>query len=933
MKKIQLKKLKIADETASIAGFSVALFLLFALFLVICAVSAIAFKEYFFIGSPLFFGDNSDLFMDFYNVNAFVEDMDPYIGHGSSYPPFVLLIAKIFSFFADYTVSGKAARASYAGVVSLVIFYVICLIPMYIMLYKAFKRNGFSLRYVNLIFIAFVLSSPFLYGFFRGNYIFLSLTLSAFFFMYYRDPRKHMRALSLICLAMSVGIKLYPAVFALILIRDKRWKDFLLVVLYCVILVVVPFFFFKGGAIANAKSFVTNLIVFSNQPYKFTSNGTVFTNFYSYGVSAANFVRMLYCMISGTSVIDCPEYITLLGTLFNLAVMAMIVCSAMVTRSRWKHVAAMVLVQTLFPDPSYVYSLIFMFIPIVMFVIDSNKKRGGDVGYALLFILIMSPVQLGYVIAPYSDGLQYGFSFSNLVQTVALLVMGVTLFIDGVRSLKRDPAAAIELTENERRGRGFFGALLFWACLAKNTAEKVANATVGLINRGIDLFNSWKEKLKVPREKVKKPKRQHNVLLWAMIANVALTAMLVVVGIKACGIIYGSVENFFNDMVYSYGISDFGQTLFFAMAKNPYVGDFTTSYAPLGFLFYKLFALICSTNSAFYTPLTFNDLVSYNKAIVVTPQFWICYVIYVLGCFAVIYFSLRKVTGLSNLNAFFLCAALLFSNVFIYCIARGSNVLLTFAFVALFIRFKDSENKVLRELGYISLAVAGVMKVYPLLFGVYLLRDKRYFACIRVAIYSAILFVVPFLFIDGGLSNIRIMVNNLLVFTNKESRIFAPKNLSAASLLAKFLALIIGRETTDPLMDYLQFIPFVGVLAVCAIYALRAKNLFSVSVFVMCGMTLVPSVSYLYLAIFTTFPIIEFIKYYKTMPKYKRIYYPIFFGVVGFVGISVLKDFTFISIYYIATLIFEAVCVNIENKKIKTSAALNANGREQYLGE
>lgn len=918
MEKNRIDEIKISGKAAPVAGFSGAIFILFALFFVMCVIASVAVNEYFFMGSSLFFGDYTDLFMDFFNVNYFVENMNPYIENGSSYPPFVLLIAKCFNFLADYSVSAKTARSSYAGVISIITFYALVFIPSYAMLYKVMKRNGFAFRHVNILFASFFLCGPMLYGFFRGNYLFLSLVLSAFFFVYYKDSRPYMREFSYVALAMAVGIKLYPAVFALILIRDKRWKDFLRTALYCVVLVVLPFFFFEGGFIANVKSFITNLSVFTNQPYKFFSGMDVYTNFYSYGVSAANFVRVIYCAASGVSVMECPEYINILALLFNLAFMALIVFSAMITPSRWKHVVAMVLVQSLFPDPSYVYSLVFMFIPIVMFIVDKNKKRGADVGYIILFIILMSPLQFGYVITPYGNGLQYGYTVSNFLQTICMLAMGGVLFADGVKSLKKSPAKQEERSREEKEGRGFFGFLMFWACVLKRCAEKIVTAAANFGLAVNDKFFSLVESVKEKRAQAKKEKKTGGkMFLVAMILSIALTALLVVVGINVCGVIYGSVENFFDQMVYSYAISDFGQTIYFAMSKNPYVGDFTTSYAPLGFLFMRPFAAICSLNEAFSTPLSFNDLVSYNKAIIITPQLWLCYVIYVIGCFLAMYFLLRKTTSLGNKNSLFLFIALFFSNVFVYGVSRGTNVLLTFVFVAVFIRFKDSDSKILREISYIALAVAGVMKIYPLLFGVYLVRDKRISAVVRTAIYTIVLFIVPFLFIDGGLSNIRIMINNLLVFTSKESRIFAPKNLSAASLLAKFLSLFSSEEAVEPVMKWLQIIPMAIVLALCAVYAVRAKNPFSLSVFIMCGITLVPPVSYFYLVLFTVFPLIEFIKYRKDMPKYKRIYYTAFFVLTGFVGFSVATNYTPLSIYYMVTMVFEIVSTNKENKKLK----------------
>lgn len=68
---------------------------------------------------------SEDNFMDFYNVNYFVDDFSPYSSNKNiSYPPFALLIAYPFSLFFQYTKYGSpVARENFFAVSSYLILF------------------------------------------------------------------------------------------------------------------------------------------------------------------------------------------------------------------------------------------------------------------------------------------------------------------------------------------------------------------------------------------------------------------------------------------------------------------------------------------------------------------------------------------------------------------------------------------------------------------------------------------------------------------------------------------------------------------------------------------------------------------------------------------------------------------------------------------
>ncbi|MBR1810221.1 MAG: DUF2029 domain-containing protein [Clostridia bacterium] len=81
----------------------------------------------------------------------------------------------------------------------------------------------------------------------------------------------------------------------------------------------------------------------------------------------------------------------------------------------------------------------------------------------------------------------------------------------------------------------------------------------------------------------------------------------------------------------------------------------------------------------------------------------------------------------------------------IYCMERGNLSLLAAALSAYFVFFRNSENKWVRELSYIALAVAAGFKLFPAALGVLLLYEKKFFPAVRTVIYGVLCFILPYL--------------------------------------------------------------------------------------------------------------------------------------------------------------------------------------------
>lgn len=109
-----------------------------------------------------------------------------------------------------------------------------------------------------------------------------------------------------------------------------------------------------------------------------------------------------------------------------------------------------------------------------------------------------------------------------------------------------------------------------------------------------------------------------------------------------------------------------------------------------------------------------------------------------------------------------LCAV--FSFPVVYCLERGNIIFLSFLTVLVFLLTYRSENRIYREIGLVCLAFSFSLKLYPVLFGYFLLTDKRYKDAMRCALYGLLMLILPSFFF-GGPRCLVTMVQNVLSFS------------------------------------------------------------------------------------------------------------------------------------------------------------------------
>ena len=230
-----------------------------------------------------------------------------------------------------------------------------------------------------ILIIGIMFSSPFLYQYERANIIFIALMLLITYLLLKDSDNKVAREISLICLALAACIKIYPAVFGLLLLKEKRWKESIRVVIYGILLFFVPFAFM--GGFDKIPNFLEAI---------FLSPDNSDPHLYGYG-NKLNFTNTIMAVhtffvnrgeISPADAQNKAHYISLFLTLFS-ALMAYF------SKEKWKTYALLTGIMVGFPAFSFMYCSVFICIPLVTLIMQKREKiRKMDIVYVIIFLMI-----------------------------------------------------------------------------------------------------------------------------------------------------------------------------------------------------------------------------------------------------------------------------------------------------------------------------------------------------------------------------------------------------------------------------------------------------------------------------------------------------------------------------------------------------------------
>ena len=337
--------------------------------------------------------------------------------------------------------------------------------------------------------------------------------------------------------------------------------------------------------------------------------------------------------------------------------------------------------------------------------------------------------------------------------------------------------------------------------------------------------------------------------------------------------------------------SDFVEIMNFSLDDSPYLADVGSSYPPIAIMVLYPFALICKGVFAQYSAREDLDIAELTSLVVRHPQFWVAILLFFFICILSIIWLVTRKYKLDLKATLKMAIVISFSAPFIYAIMRGNTIYFALIFILIFLLLYNSDKPMLREIALICLAVAGAIKIYPLFFGVFLLKKKKIFASFRVALYFAVIFFVSFKFFSGSSGDVNPFVENLQGFMSDAERLSCFRNLSLTALLYKIVHLFSPAATESAAFGGVNLALLIILFLAATVTATVTRSNLSRAVICSAVVILIPSVSYYYVVIFEIIPFMEYLMAYDSMSKRSKLIYGIIFMLLMFTPVLLPQFF------------------------------------------
>lgn len=303
-----------------------------------------------------------------------------------------------------------------------------------------------------------------------------------------------------------------------------------------------------------------------------------------------------------------------------------------------------------------------------------------------------------------------------------------------------------------------------------------------------------------------------------------------------------------NDMLFGKDyFMDFYNSVYDASSRDVYIKT-GVIYPPLANLFFYVISRMMPSELA-QASLGDERLAMYSDGS--AQMQFLFFAIFTVAVLIVVSYCVLK-RGVSTFLALEVSFFMLFSFPVVYCLQRGNITLLVMAFCMAFCFFRNSENKIIRELSLIALAIAAGLKVYPALFGVLLLLDKKYKEAARLVLYGIFFFAAPFAFY-GGIDTIKLLAKNIFSFAEKKSSGFNVNGTSISNALS-WIYLLNDSDTTA-LASVLR--PIIYVASAFTLIVSKEEWKKQLSIFFIFAN--IASVARVYILIFLLIPFISFV--------------------------------------------------------------------------
>jgi len=271
------------------------------------------------------------------------------------------------------------------------------------------------------IFILTCMSYPVLYILDKGNFdMFLFVVLGLFAYAF--KSNKYM--LGAILLGIANAIKPFTILFLFLFLFKKKYKEFFLSIILSSILIVGGFMVFKDNFFEQISNFIKIWALYQHT-FVYANDNILGMG---YGSSLFMPLKLIFCKMTATPLISTIllskfyDYLSLIITAFTMFFVWR-------EKSFWKQLTLLICNFLLIPSLTYDYKLIFLFIPIWLFVNEKEQSK-FSLAYTILFGLLLIPKHFIITQTALTSTMTPWFSLSIIINPLILILLSLLIIYE-----------------------------------------------------------------------------------------------------------------------------------------------------------------------------------------------------------------------------------------------------------------------------------------------------------------------------------------------------------------------------------------------------------------------------------------------------------------------------------------------------------------------
>lgn len=277
------------------------------------------------------------------------------------------------------------------------------------------KCNNFQ---KNLFILLSLFSTGIVWSIERGNIVIWAMACTMYFCFNYESDDKIKREISYLLLGIAISMKIYPALFGILLLRKKDWKAIIKTIFYVIVFTVLPLIL--AGGFQSVVGYV----------------GALFNQVSSSSNLRAGYLNGLSVMLTISRAFGIENlYLDniLIFRIFNYVFCLLISFAAVYLLDReWLKIITLVFAMYLLPGITHTYMLSFIIIPLIMFFNEESDFtiRNGIACLGFLLLTTIIPIGNGKFVESLRD--QMVVDVANRLSGIMLVHILGELILTGI---------------------------------------------------------------------------------------------------------------------------------------------------------------------------------------------------------------------------------------------------------------------------------------------------------------------------------------------------------------------------------------------------------------------------------------------------------------------------------------------------------------------